>query len=61
MELKGKNNVVFINKYLTLGILGVMLPQEIFSTLQPLKLFLVACEHLVREKLVSDIHGFPPF
>ena len=35
-----------------------MLPQEIFLTLQPLRLFLVASEHSDGEKPVSDI---PPF
>ena len=38
-----------------------MLPQETFLTLQPLRSFLVASEHPVGEKLVSDIHWFPSF
>ena len=52
-----KNNVVFIN-YLTLGRSGGMLPQENFLTLQPLRPFLVASEHPVGEKPVSDILHF---
>ena len=37
-----------------------MLPQEIFSTFQPLRLFLVASEHLDGESLpVINIHWFP--
>ena len=66
VELKGGEDYsniscFFIHKEYynsTLGGSGGMLPQEIFLTLKPLRLFLVASEHLDGEKPVS---GIPPY
>ena len=52
-----KNDVVLIN-FIILGGSGGMLPQEIFLMFQPLRLFLVASEHLDGE-VCSNIHWFP--
>ena len=54
--------IVFI-KYLTctLGGSAGMLPKEKFSTLQPLRPFLVASEHAVGEKPVISSSWFPSF
>ena len=52
-----KNDVVLTNY--NVGGSGGMLPQENSLTFRPLRLFLVASEHPVGEKPVSDIHWFP--
>ena len=54
------NDVVLIN-FIILGGSGGMLPQEIFLMFQPLRLFLVASEHLDGESLLVISTGSPLF
>ena len=47
--------------FITLGGSGGMLPHENFLMFQPLRLFLVASEHLDGESLSVISTGSPPF